>query len=115
MLSRHLTKRKVVPKMMRILSVIRDFLPRRCSWLETLRKSAVSSSRFANSKANFNYDIPGFCTNPQTNTLYKSGAAHLRYAAVVARHGFALPVYRLLPYTASTRLFREICGALLTF
>ncbi|CAE7569626.1 RYR1, partial [Symbiodinium sp. CCMP2456] len=67
---------EVVPKMMRILSVIRDFLP-----------------RFANSKANFNYDIPGFCTNPQTNTLYKS-------------------VYRLLPYTASTRLFREICGSI---
>ncbi|CAJ1419383.1 unnamed protein product [Effrenium voratum] len=67
---------EVVPKMMRILSVIRDFLP-----------------RFANSKANFTYEIPGFCTNPQTNQLYK-------------------PVFRLLPYTASTRLFREICGSI---
>eukprot|EP00913_Durusdinium_trenchii_P025484 g23922.t1 len=67
---------KIVPKMMRILSVIRDFLP-----------------RFANSKANFSYEIPSFCTNPQTNQLYK-------------------PVYRLLPYTASTRLFREICGSI---
>ncbi|CAE8628389.1 unnamed protein product [Polarella glacialis] len=67
---------EVVPKMMRILSVIRDFLP-----------------RFANSKLNFEYTIPAFCTNPQTTALYK-------------------PVFRLLPYTASTRLFQQICGSI---
>lgn len=37
--------------------------------------SAVSwHVRFANSKTNFNYEIPSFCTNPQTNQLYKPGA-----------------------------------------
>ena len=65
---------------MRILSVIRDFLPRsdfKCRGKDQRNHSCRLRCRFANSKANFNYDIPGFCTNPQTNTLYKAGIADM--------------------------------------
>ncbi len=125
--------------------------------------------RFANSKTNFSYEIPSFCTNPQTNQLYKPGRgrrsrktwmfsvsfcasvlvmvmsgsgarsfvpnyvkrsqtirksnwkSHLELVFSFSwlflqekcgnKPGCGLSVYRLLPYTASTRLFREICGS----
>jgi len=66
---------EVVPKLMRILSVIKDFL-------DNFRDGA-----------NFEYTYPSFCTDQQKNQLAK-------------------PVYRMLPHTATSRLFREICGSI---
>ena len=38
--------------------------------------------RFANSKTNFSYEIPSFCTNPQTNQLYKPGGGKLTVSKI---------------------------------